>query len=217
MLHNPETPDAALKALLPNKTKDGNSIRGHRIRSGKGFAAIVVLFACFPLMPTKAQTTAGDAPAASAVRPLTAEDLPTAQEIWRYLPKLPGRDADASPVHKSNPVVAPRLDSHASGVTAKPRSTLSETRVVIHYPKPAGPDASQDLARQLHDAGVGEVEIRAVGFPVSRHSVRYFYDADRTASETIEDMLGSGRRADVADFTHFIPLPRSGTVEIWLH
>lgn len=174
-----------------------------------------------------------------------AEDgVPSAGEIWRHLPDGPARPASppAEPTPETAAVMAPSPASREERPTPAPEAaprqvrpvpapapepapapavrqadrSLSNARIVIHYPASAGPAASQDLARRLRNAGSGEVEIRRVPFQVSRQSVRFFHNSDRAVSEQVGALIRSGRRTDVADFTHYAPLPRNGTVEIWL-
>lgn len=97
--------------------------------------------------------------------------------------------------------------------------TLAQARVVIHYPERGGYERSQELTRLLRAVGTAEVETRAVRFAVDRQSIRYFHAADRDVSGKIADLVGvagGGGRETVSDFTTFRPIPRDGTVEIWL-
>ena len=66
-------------------------------------------------------------------------------------------------------------------------------------------------------------DIRPVDFRIGKPSVRYFFEDDRSASERLVDELGgfledaASRAPDHAsDFTHFVPKPRPGNVEVWL-
>ena len=82
---------------------------------------------------------------------------------------------------------------------------------------------AEQLASQLLSAGIGQVEVRAVKFDVATASVRYFFDQDRAGAERLTAAIGPflswhGRAAPSTPigFTDFRPLPRQGTIEIWL-
>ncbi|SNR69591.1 hypothetical protein SAMN06265378_1181 [Paracoccus sediminis] len=135
--------------------------------------------------------------------------MPTAQEIWRHLPDRPA-EATKPPGAEPVPVADP-----APAAVPRP-APLSRARVVIHRSRSSDPRASRELARRLREAGAGQVEIRDVGFRMARPSIRYFHAGDRTVSDAVGDLVDPGRRDNVADFTHFRPLPRRGTIEVWL-
>jgi hypothetical protein len=50
--------------------------------------------------------------------------------------------------------------------------------------------------------------------------VRYFFQDDRNASERLVDelrpFLEGATAVRASDFTHFLPKPRPGNVEVWL-
>jgi hypothetical protein len=107
----------------------------------------------------------------------------------------------------------------------RPALPAAEIRVFIHHF--AGRDADAALAERLagHLRGQGftVADIRPVDFSVSKASVRYFFEDDRSASERLVDEFGrfledAGARApdQASDFTHFTPKPRPGNVEVWL-
>lgn len=162
---------------------------------------------------------------ASHVAAQSETDLPTAKEIWRH---LPGRSVEPAspPAPETTPAasVSPRLSAPAAAprrsvpkaIAAGRARTLAQARVVIHYPERGGYERSEELARLLRALGAGEVETRPVRYPVERQSIRYFHAADRNVSGDIGDLIGGGGRATVADFTFFRPLPRNGTIEVWL-
>lgn len=159
-------------------------------------------------------------------------DLPTAKEIWRHLYPLPDEPAEPAPAPAPAPAPkptpsAPPASSPSAPVAAArpglsepaaavPSRTLAQARVVILYPEFGGYERSEELVRFLRAVGAGEVETRAVRYPVERQSIRYFHTADREVAGTISDMIGGGGRETVSDFTYFRPSPRNGTIEIWL-
>lgn len=99
---------------------------------------------------------------------------------------------------------------------AEPSHTLAQARIVIHYPERGGYERSEELVRLLRALGAGEVETRPVRYAVERQSIRYFHAADREVAGTVGEAVGGGGRATVSDFTFYRPLPRKGTIEIWL-
>ena len=181
--------------------------------------------------------------ATQAAAQTSGSGLPTAQDIWRHLPPLPGQAAEPAPVPAPEVPPTPRPERPAAAIPApsapvaatpvstpsvtprpsppavtSPMSsrTLAQVRVVIHYPERGGFQRSEELVRLLRAVGTGEVETRPVRYAVDRQSIRYFHAADRDVSGAIGDMVGGGGRATVSDFTFFRPTPRDGTIEIWL-
>ena len=82
---------------------------------------------------------------------------------------------------------------------------------------------AQRLADHLRGQGFTVADIRPVGIRIEEPSVRYFFEDDRSASERLVDELGrffdeaaSGAPDHASDFTHFMPKPRPGNVEVWL-
>ena len=142
------------------------------------------------------EPAAGPAPAAAPVGPpLAAADLPVV----------------------AAPVIAQPPAPPAPGVAALPR-------IVIHHGLgEESASVAEQLATQLRTAGYGEVLVRAVNFDVATASVRYFFLDDRAGAERLVRALGPflswhGRAAPSTPigFTDFRPLPRPGTLEIWL-
>ena len=98
-------------------------------------------------------------------------------------------------------------------------------RVIVHY-SAADRDSSEvagRLAEQLQRAGLGMSEARPVPFRIGATSVRYFRAEDRGRADrlvaAVQPFLSwNGRAAPSTpiDFTDFRPLPRPGTLEIWL-
>jgi len=107
----------------------------------------------------------------------------------------------------------------------RPALPVGEIRVFIHHVADHYGDATlaQRLADHLRRKGFTVADIRPVGVRVEKPSVRYFFEDDRSASERLVDELGgfledaASRAPDHAsDFTHFVPKPRPGNVEVWL-
>jgi hypothetical protein len=99
-----------------------------------------------------------------------------------------------------------------------------ETRVFIHHVADQRDGASaQQLAEYLRGQGFTVADTRSVDFGIGKPSVRYFFARDRAASQRLVEELGqfSTGGASLApdrasDFTHFVPKPRPGSVEVWL-
>lgn len=178
-----------------------------RIGRPKGRFAASFLICCLAATQTMAQAGSADA----------GNGLPSAQEIWRHLPDQPPQTPETRPVRAPLPVALPRPGRPLPDAPAAIRpSTPTGARVVIHHSGSTGPERSLELAGHLRRAGFPQVEIRAVGFRVDKQSVRYFHHADQDVSQALGTLIGRDGQVDVADFTHFRPLPRTGTVEIWL-
>jgi hypothetical protein len=98
-------------------------------------------------------------------------------------------------------------------------------RIFIHHVADHRGDATlaQRLADYLRGQGFTVADIRPVDFSIDKPSVRYFFARDRAASQRLVEELG--RFSDggpslapdhASDFTHFLPKPRPGNVEVWL-
>ncbi|WP_138464497.1 hypothetical protein [Poseidonocella sp. HB161398] len=121
--------------------------------------------------------------------------------------------AAASPVPRPRPLQA-ELAAAAGAAMERALAPIAAARVVIHHA--AGSEAPRALAGKLRQAGAGEVEIRKVGFPVRSPSVRYFRAGDREKAAAACRLSFGTCRDELADFTGYRPLPRAGTVEVWL-
>ena len=71
--------------------------------------------------------------------------------------------------------------------------------------------------------GLRAVEVRAVPFDIGTASVRFFFDQDRSQAERLTAAIGPflswhgrARPSTPIGFTDYRPLPRQGTLEIWL-
>ena len=99
-----------------------------------------------------------------------------------------------------------------------------EIRVFIHHVADQRDGAlAQQLAEYLRGQGFTVADIRSVDFGIAKPSVRYFFARDRAASQRLVEELGrfSAGGAPLApdrasDFTHFVPKPRPGSLEVWL-
>ena len=82
---------------------------------------------------------------------------------------------------------------------------------------------AERLAGYLRGQGFTVADIRPVDFSIGKPSVRYFFARDRAAGQRLVEELarfaegGTSLAPDHAsDFTHFLPKPRPGSVEVWL-
>jgi hypothetical protein len=139
---------------------------------------------------------------------MTGEAL--SSEISSAPPTLPARAQEAA---------------EASASADRPAPPVGEIRVFIHHTANRAGDAAlaQRLADHLRGQGFTVADIRPVDFSIGKASVRYFFEGDRSASERLVAEFGrfmdeAGARAlkQASDFTHFMPKPRPGNVEIWL-
>jgi hypothetical protein len=125
-----------------------------------------------------------------------------------------------------------KLDSAAGLLVASEASTAAdhsalpagEIRIFIHHVADQRDGAlAERLADYLRGRGFTVADIRPVGFSIGKSSVRYFFARDRVASQRLVGELarfaegGTSLAPDHAsDFTHFLPKPRPGSVEVWL-
>jgi hypothetical protein len=117
-----------------------------------------------------------------------------------------------------------RLTSQASRPTKHSRRPAGDIRIFIHHVAGQGDSAlAQRLADYLRGQGFTVADIRAVDVSVDTRSVRYFFTGDRAASQRLVEQLGQFSKKGksfapdhASDFTHFVPKPRPGSVEVWL-
>lgn len=167
----------------------------------------------------------------STVEQATPASSPTADAP---VPPPSARDLVGPPLRAPEPpsdvlapeTLAPSAPAPVPPTRAAPRdpAVVPSTRVVIHHGGDAeSREVAQRLADQLRRANYGTVEIKAVPFEIGSASVRFFRAEDRLAAQQLVNALGpfllwQGRAAPTApiDFTDYRPLPRPGSLEIWL-
>ena len=137
-------------------------------------------------------------------------------------PSLP--QAAAGPARHSS-TAKPQVAGEVSAFEDRPAVSSGEIRVFIHHVADHHGAAAlaEPLADYLRRQGYTVADIRPVDFTISKASVRYFFEDDRSASERLVDELGrffeegtSLSPDHASDFTHFLPKPRPGNVEVWL-
>jgi hypothetical protein len=159
--------------------------------------------------------SAGDERAAE-----TAIESP--ERASRAAPLQSGRSLQA-PADQATPSAA-RLQAAGETSSVEDRPA-TEIRVFIHHVARQQGDAA--LARQLADylrrRGFIVADIRPVDFSIGKPSVRYFFARDRAASRQLVEEVSrffeetpSQAPDEASDFTHYVPKPRPGNVEVWL-
>jgi hypothetical protein len=151
---------------------------------------------------------------------------PSRVEESRIAPVQPGRSSTQVTDDPANLRSAAKIQVASLATTAEddPALPAGEIRVFIHHVADQGDSAlAQRLADYLRGQGFTVADIRAVEVSVAKRSVRYFFTSDRAASQRLVEQLGrfseKGRSLapdHASDFTHFVPKPRPGSVEIWL-
>jgi hypothetical protein len=149
----------------------------------------------------------------------------------------PAQQSGTVPVQASRPLQQVAADpappgSAASLQLASQTSTPDDhsdlpaggIRIFIHHVADQRDGAlAEQLAEYLRGQGFTVADTRSVDFGIGKPSVRYFFARDRAASQRLVEELGqfSTGGASLApdrasDFTHFVPKPRPGSVEVWL-
>jgi hypothetical protein len=141
-------------------------------------------------------------------------------------PGQPGRSSQQATSDPAPPVPAAeiRVASQATTPDDHPALPAGEIRIFIHHVAGQRDGAlAQRLADYLRGDGFTVRDIRAVRFSIGKPSVRYFFARDRAASQRLVEELarfaegGTSLAPDQAsDFTHFLPKPSPGNVEVWL-
>lgn len=81
-----------------------------------------------------------------------------------------------------------------------------------------------EVALYLESRGFEIADIRRVGFAIADPRVRYFYTDDKARAEHLRMHVDRylaratdvNRRAVVQNYTRYEPLPRAGTIEVWI-
>ena len=123
------------------------------------------------------------------------------------------------------PGAAARLQVTSEASSSLDGPQAADIRVFIHHVAHRQGDAALAwrMADHLRRRGFTVADIRTVDLSISNPSVRYFFARDRAASRRLVEEVRRffeetpSRAPDQAsDFTHFIPKPRPGNVEVWL-
>ncbi len=162
-----------------------------------------------PATPPPATPPPVPPPAVSAPAETGAESAPT-----------PGQFSE-----RSIPTAKPQAPAPSATPPGPPAVAPTLARVVIHYT--AGDSnalsRARELGRHLRAGDLATVELRQVPMRVSTDNVRYFFDADEDKARAVHSVVarwqkqpGAPATVPISDFSHFRPLPRLGTIEIWL-
>jgi hypothetical protein len=162
------------------------------------------------------QASPADAPAPTAEREIGAPQAQQGQEPSQST----GRSAEIErpPLPDSRPLAR---SEPADEVTAAGPAPI---RIFIHHSAGAANALPAiQLAAFLQARGFDVIDIRPVDVEIERPSVRYFFDGDQAGSRQLVEAIAAfyarapGRApAQAADFSHFSPKPRRGSIEVWL-
>jgi hypothetical protein len=152
---------------------------------------------------------------------------PSRAPVSRTVSPQPSPSSPQAAARPARPGLAaePQVAGEVSSSEDRPALPAGEIRVFIHHVADHHGDAAlaQRLADHLQRQGFTVADIRPVDFSIDKPSVRYFFARDRAASRRLVDELGrffeertSAVPDDAIDFTHFVPKPRPGNVEVWL-
>jgi hypothetical protein len=204
-------PDAAAPSRMRfASANDGLASRALELREQPGQAS-----------RSLAQVRNGTATPGSAAEIEVASQASTPDQ-----PGQPGRSSPQAASDPATPVPAAEIQvaSQATTPDDHPALPAGEIRIFIHHVAGQRDGAlAQRLADYLRGDGFTVTDIRAVRFSIGKPSVRYFFARDRAASQRLVEELarfpegGTSLAPDQAsDFTHFLPKPSPGNVEVWL-
>jgi hypothetical protein len=91
-------------------------------------------------------------------------------------------------------------------------------RVTVHYP-PSSEAIAAAAADSLRAAGIPDVAVLPVRFPIARTNVRFYHAVDRQGADAVVALLPAGTDGDAPyarDFTDFATPPAAGRIEVWL-
>ena len=194
----------------------------------------------FALLPLESLEVLERLTAERESRPRPVADAPSMTRLQSAMGASPFRAQESRTVRiqpsRSSPQVRadPATPGPAAGLpVASEVSTLNDhsalpagdIRIFIHHVADHQGDAAlaQRLTDYLRGQGFTVADIRPVDFSIGKPSVRYFFARDRAASQRLVEELGrffeEGKALTpdhASDFTHFLPKPRPGNVEVWL-
>lgn len=125
--------------------------------------------------------------------------------------ELPGR---IEPAIRANP--NPEARAPVGDASALPPSP-SAARIVIHHYARDAAAAARALALQARLTSLPEVEveIKPVTMLIAADNIRVFFESDRPKAHRAIERLASGP-IPIRNFSDYRPLPRPGTIELWL-
>lgn len=130
--------------------------------------------------------------------------------VSRPLPPEPERDPEPGPAVES---------TGSTDRTVLAAAEPADIWVVVHHGSGSA-DRARAVLDRLRTAGFNDIEAREVPFSITSTNVRYFFEPDRTEASrvmtAVAEVGGNGPAGTPRDFTAYSPLPRHGTVEVWL-
>lgn len=179
--------------------------------------------------------------ALDALRRRTAEarlELDRLERQQRDVPPRPAPNVSLPQRLSAAPIAVeaapPRLPPPSEALAAAPPPVndsvivpvaVTPARIVIHHTRGGRItlERVRSLAAALEQRAIGVTSMRPVDFEIARTSIRYFFtaDAERAAdlhwlTQEVDPVARDGAIEQPQDFTHYRPLPREGTIEIWL-
>ncbi len=197
------------------------AVERHRLRPAliaAAFIALIVGAVAWPSSPgtpyvPTPRTTAAVVPERTAPAPGRAAEL-RAVPARAALPAATVLAASSSdlrvPMHAD--YLRTPTATRARFVTAREQPAHTEgASIIVHAHDPAAADALLDRIRA---AGVAVRDVVTIDLAITRDRVRYFFPEDRAVAEAVS--AGLPMATDVQDFTHYVPRPTPGTLELWL-
>jgi len=168
-----------------------------------------------PVAPTLQALTSPVPAAPASERTAAAADKPISSPSFETSGLGPPLGVSpASPPQARGVLVA---GASVPAMSTRSVSTEALVRVVIHHFK--GDAGAEARARQLRERLEAHrefgVELRTVTASVKTDNLRIFFESDRSKALITRELLASGP-VPIRDFTDYQPLPRAGTIELWL-
>ncbi len=161
--------------------------------------------------PPPESTAASVTPSAAPVPPGRPSSPSVDPEPTLPAAREPAREPAAS--------TAPNVSADAVAPPPAPSSGTPPTaRVVVHAPAGEALDRAAAVVAALEAQGYDVAGPQAVHFTVSRSNARYFHAEDAGAGAAVATLatVGPDQPADARDFTHIMPRPDPGAIELWI-
>jgi hypothetical protein len=165
----------------------------------------------------------GAASSATSLQSTLGRSAPSAREPRREAVQ-PSRSLQEVAADPATLGSAAKLRVTSQASRSRASGPAGDIRIFIHHVADQRDGAlALRLADYLRGQGFTVADIRTVDVSIDKRSVRYFFTSDRAASQRLVEQLGrfseKGRSLapdHASDFTHFVPKPRPGSVEVWL-
>jgi hypothetical protein len=182
-----------------------------------------------PRSPKVRRAPVADQPASAAPAPSATPRQPAPKPARHAEANQPPDSGASVAMLVSMPQAAGSPGRHVARGASMPDDPSAlragDIRLFIHHVAhhQGGAALAQRLTDHLRHQGFTVAEVRPVDFDISTPSVRYFFERDRAASQRLVEELGrffdegtSLAPDHASDFSHFLPKPRPGNVEVWL-